>query len=162
LPLSIGAKSCSSFTATWSITLKPPTCPSRLQPVHQAKSCLDLLHLSHMTPCHVLCAMSSFIICSPVYLTQTHISPPNVVTQLPKPDKDISAGSLNSTLVMTIFGRGWVGTCWCQRTRWDECGVGFAPLAGLGPSWGKGPFNVLTSHPLLEFVHGEGMGMPYS
>ena len=62
LPSSIGAKSCSSFTATRSITPKPSTCPSRLQPVHQAKSCLDLLHLDHMTQCHVSCAISSFII----------------------------------------------------------------------------------------------------
>ena len=63
LPSFISAKSCSSFTAKWSIAPKPPTCPSRLQPVHQAKSCLDLLHLSHMTPCHVSFAMSSFITC---------------------------------------------------------------------------------------------------
>ena len=62
LSSSIGAKSCSSFTATWSIAPKPPTCSSRLQPVHQAKSCLDLLHLDYMTQCHVSCAMSSFII----------------------------------------------------------------------------------------------------
>ena len=62
LPSSIGAKSCSSFTATRSIAPKPPTCPSRLQPVHQSKSCLDLLHLDHMTQCHVSCAISSFII----------------------------------------------------------------------------------------------------
>ena len=41
LPSSIGAKSCSSFTATRSIAPKPPTCPSRLQPVHQPMSCLD-------------------------------------------------------------------------------------------------------------------------
>ena len=61
LPSSIGAKSCSSFTVTRSIAPKPPTCPSRLQPVHQAKSCL-LLHLDHMTQCHVSYAMSSFII----------------------------------------------------------------------------------------------------
>jgi hypothetical protein len=39
------------------------TCPSHLQPVDQAKSCLDLLHLSHMTQCHVSYAMSSFITC---------------------------------------------------------------------------------------------------
>ena len=38
------------------------TCSSHLQPVHRAKSCLDLLHLSHMTQCHVSYAMSSFII----------------------------------------------------------------------------------------------------
>ena len=62
LPSSIDAKSCSSFTATRSIAPKPPTCPSHLQPVHQAKSCLDLLHLDHMTQCHVSCAISSFII----------------------------------------------------------------------------------------------------
>ena len=62
LPSSIGAKSFSSFSTTRSITPKPPTCPSRLQPVHQAKSCLDLLHLDHMTLCHVSCAISSFII----------------------------------------------------------------------------------------------------
>jgi hypothetical protein len=63
LPLSssIDAKSCSSFTATWSIAPKLLTCPSRLQPVHQAKSCLDLLHLSHMTQCHVSYVMSFFI-----------------------------------------------------------------------------------------------------
>ena len=40
----------------------PPTCPSRLQPVHQAKFCLNLLHLDHMTQCHISYAMSSFII----------------------------------------------------------------------------------------------------
>ena len=62
LPSSIGAKSCSSFTTTRSITPKPPTCPSRLHPVHQAKSLLDLLHLGHMTQCHVSHAISSFII----------------------------------------------------------------------------------------------------
>jgi hypothetical protein len=39
------------------------TCPSHLQLVRRAKSCLDLLHLSHMTQCHVSCAMSSFITC---------------------------------------------------------------------------------------------------
>ena len=37
---------CSSFTATWSVTPKPSTCPSHLQPVHQAKPYLDLLHLA--------------------------------------------------------------------------------------------------------------------
>ena len=37
------------------------TCPSHLQPVHRAMPCLDLLHLSHMTQCHVSYAMSSFI-----------------------------------------------------------------------------------------------------
>ena len=63
LPLSIGTKSCSCFTATRSIAPKPPICPSRLQPVHQAKSCLDLLHLDHMTQCHVSCAISSIITC---------------------------------------------------------------------------------------------------
>ena len=61
-PSSIGTKSCSSFTAMRSIAPKLPTCPSCLQPVHQAKSCLDLLHLNHMTQCHVSCAMSSLII----------------------------------------------------------------------------------------------------
>ena len=54
---------CSSFTTTRSIAPKPPTCPSRLQLLHQAKPCLDLLHLSHMTPCHVSYAISSFITC---------------------------------------------------------------------------------------------------
>ena len=34
-----------------------------LQLVHQAKSCLNLVHLSHMTQCHVSYAMSSFITC---------------------------------------------------------------------------------------------------
>jgi hypothetical protein len=39
------------------------TCPSHLQPVHRAKSCLDLLHLDYMTQCHISCIMSSFITC---------------------------------------------------------------------------------------------------
>jgi hypothetical protein len=84
LPSSIDAKSCSSFTTTRSITPKPLTYPSRLQPVHQVKSCLDLLHLSHMTQCHVSYIMSSFIICvsfatslslftSMAYVAHTHI-----------------------------------------------------------------------------------------
>ena len=37
------------------------TCPSHLQPVRRTKSCLDLLHLDHMTQCYVSCAMSCFI-----------------------------------------------------------------------------------------------------
>ena len=67
MPSSIGAKSCSSFTTTRSIALKPSTCPSHLQPVHQAKSWLDLLHLSHMTQCHVSYAMGSFITCASLW-----------------------------------------------------------------------------------------------
>ena len=73
LPSSIGAKSCSSFTAMRSIAPKPSTCPSRLQPVHQAKSCLDLLHLSHMTQCHVSYAMSSFITCVSLATNPSHV-----------------------------------------------------------------------------------------
>jgi hypothetical protein len=46
-----------------SIGVKSSTCPSLLHLVRQAKSCLDLLHLSHMTPCHVSYAISSFITC---------------------------------------------------------------------------------------------------
>jgi hypothetical protein len=63
---SIGAKSCSSFTALRSITPKPLTCPSQLQLVHQAKPHLNLLHLDHITLCHVSYSMSSFITPSPV------------------------------------------------------------------------------------------------
>ena len=48
---------------TWFIAPKPPTCPSRLQLVRQAKSCLDILHLSRMTSCHVSYAISSIITC---------------------------------------------------------------------------------------------------
>jgi hypothetical protein len=95
---------------------KPLTFPSHLQLVHQAKSCLDLLHLDHMTQCHVSCAMSSFITCVSfaTFLNHLHrhgiccshtctcglitcvshintISPPKVITQLPKPNKDLSA-----------------------------------------------------------------------
>jgi hypothetical protein len=46
---------------TRSLALKPPTCPSHLQPVHRAKPHLDLLHIGHMTPCHVSYAISFFI-----------------------------------------------------------------------------------------------------
>jgi hypothetical protein len=55
------------------------TCPSHLQPVHQAKSCLDLLHLSHMTQCHVSYAMSSFITCVSFATYPKTISPPWIV-----------------------------------------------------------------------------------
>jgi hypothetical protein len=101
---------------TRSLASKPPTCPSHLQPVHQAKSCLDLLYLGHMTQCHVSYAMSSFIntcVSFATFLSRLHrhgicclhtctcglissvshiniISPPKVVTQLPKPNKDLS------------------------------------------------------------------------
>jgi hypothetical protein len=72
LPSSIGAKSCSSFTATRFIAPKPPTCPSRLQLVHQAKHCLDLLHLGHMTQFHVSYAVSSFITCVSFATSSSH------------------------------------------------------------------------------------------
>jgi hypothetical protein len=92
------------------------TCPLLLQPVRRAKSCLDLLHLDHMTQCNVSCAMSSSIItcvsfatflshlhhhgicCSHtctcgLFICVSHkntISPLKVVTQLPKLNKDLS------------------------------------------------------------------------
>jgi hypothetical protein len=98
---------------TRSLTSMPLTCPSHLQPVHRAKSCLDLLHLDHMTQCHVSCVMSSFIItCVSFAITPSHfhrhgicflhtytcglitcashintISPPKVITQLSKPNR---------------------------------------------------------------------------
>ena len=58
---SIGAKPFLQHPAMRSSASKPLTCPSLLQSVHQAKSCLDLLHLSHMTPCHISYVLSSFI-----------------------------------------------------------------------------------------------------
>jgi hypothetical protein len=97
-----------------------------LQPVHQAKLCLDLLHLDHMTQCHVSFVMSSFIItcvsfatclshfhlhgicCSHTctyglitYVSHINtISSPRVVTQLPKLHKDLSEGKARCSLVM--------------------------------------------------------------
>jgi hypothetical protein len=52
-----------------------------------------------MTPCHVSYAISSFMTQSlvdefPVYLSLDTISPPKVVTQLSKPNKDLSLGSI--------------------------------------------------------------------
>jgi hypothetical protein len=123
----------------WSIALKPPTCTSHLQPVRRAKSCLDLLLLDHMTQCHVSCAMSSFIntcvsfatspshlyrhgICclhtctygliSCVSLINT-ISPPKVVTQLPKPNNDLSISPFlviddNSTKIWKLSSFGFM------------------------------------------------------
>ena len=118
---------------------KPPTCPSRLQPVHQAKSCLDLLHLNHMTQCHVSCAISSFIIICVCFATSPNhfhlhsiccshtctsglltcvshintISPPRVVTQLPKPHKDLSISPFlviddNSTKIWKLSSFGFI------------------------------------------------------
>jgi hypothetical protein len=114
---SISVKSCSSFTVTrgpslQSLWLTLHTCNRSIKPSHV----FDLLHLDHMTQCHVLCAMSSLIIIcvsfttSPSHLYRhgicclhacayglifcvSHIntiSPPKVVTQLPKLNKDLS------------------------------------------------------------------------
>ena len=63
---STSTKSLLKHPATQSSASKPPTCPSLLQPVYQAKHHLDLLHLSHMTSCHVSYAINSFIIYIPV------------------------------------------------------------------------------------------------
>jgi len=52
---SIGAKSSLKPPATRSNASKPLTCPSHLQPVHQAKPHLDLLHL--VTWLHVMSHM---------------------------------------------------------------------------------------------------------
>jgi hypothetical protein len=49
------------------------TCPSHLQPVHRVKSYLNLLHLDHMTPCHVSYAMSSFVICVSLATSSSHL-----------------------------------------------------------------------------------------
>ena len=49
------------------------TCPSHLQHVRQAKPCLDILHFSHMTPCHVSYAMSSFITCVSLATNPSHL-----------------------------------------------------------------------------------------
>ena len=69
------------------------TCPSHLQPALHAKSCLDLLHLDHMTRCHVTYAISFMLIIHLwTNLCVSHIntiSLPKVVTQLPKPTKDL-------------------------------------------------------------------------
>ena len=50
------------------------TCPSHLQPVRRAKPCLDLLHLSHLTQCHVSYAMSSFITCVSLATYPSHFN----------------------------------------------------------------------------------------
>jgi hypothetical protein len=48
------------------------TCPSHLQPVHQVKPCLDLLHLGYMTQCHISYVMSSFITCVSFATSPSH------------------------------------------------------------------------------------------
>jgi hypothetical protein len=80
----------SSFPSMRFIVSKPLTCPSRLQPVYQAKPCLDLLHLgtwlhvmSHMqwAPSHMceLCNISKpfsppwHVLLTQVYLWTNHV-----------------------------------------------------------------------------------------
>ena len=115
LPRSIGTKSSLNLSFT-------------LQPVYRAKLYLDLLHLDQMTQCHVSCAMSSFIIiCVSFATSPSHfhlhgiccsqtctcglmtcvshintISPPRVVTQLPKPHKNLSTAALGQRLCHTV------------------------------------------------------------
>jgi hypothetical protein len=134
---------------TWSLALKPPTCPSHLQPVHRARSCLDLLHLDHMTQCHVSCALSSFIsTCVSFATTRSHlhchgicclhtctyglityvshintISPPKVVTQLPKPNKDLSISPFlvvddNSTKIWKLSSFQASSSHKCKLLNW--------------------------------------------
>jgi hypothetical protein len=109
-----------------------------LQLVRRAKSCLDLLHFDHMTQCHVSCAMSSFITCVSFAISSSHlhrhgmycshtstcglitcvshintISPPKVVTHLPKPNKDLSTSSFlviddNSTKIWKLSSNGFM------------------------------------------------------
>ena len=42
-------------------------------PSRHVLSCLDLLHISHMTPCHVSYAMSSFITCVSLATNTNHL-----------------------------------------------------------------------------------------
>jgi hypothetical protein len=113
---------------------------SHLQLVRQAKSCLDLLHLDHMIQYHVSCAMSSFIItcvsfatspshfhlhgicCSQTYTCGlitcvSHIntiSLSKVVTQLPKPNKDLScvlSVSWHERACVDLMRRGCIRSC---------------------------------------------------
>jgi hypothetical protein len=47
-----------------------------------------------------------------VYFTQTHISPPKIATQLPKPNKDLSISSFlvideNSTKIWNLSSNGF-------------------------------------------------------
>jgi hypothetical protein len=56
-----------------SIAPKPLTCPSHLQPIYQANSCLDLLCLSHMTQYHASYAMNSFITCVSFATNPSHL-----------------------------------------------------------------------------------------
>ena len=114
------------------------TCPSHLQLVHRAKSCLDLLHLDHMTQCHVSYAVSSIITCVSYATYPSHlhhhgmscshkctcglitcvshintISPPRVITQLPKPIKDLLISPFlviddNSTKILKLSSFGFM------------------------------------------------------
>ena len=63
-----------------SLALKPSTCPSLLQPVHQAKPHLDLLHLGHMTPCHVSLLRHHIFSCGLIFFVShiNIISPPKL------------------------------------------------------------------------------------
>jgi hypothetical protein len=131
---------------TRSLASKPPTCHSHLQPVRWAKSCLDLLHLDHMNPCHVSYAMSSSIItCASFVTSPSHfylhgiccshtctcglitcvyhiniISSPKAVTQLPKPNKDLSLGHRLPTTTNRHGGEKHRWKIWSTPTRWSS------------------------------------------
>ena len=90
------------------------TCPSHLQPVHRAETCLDLLHLDHMTmsclisnellhhmcePCNkfkpfhlygICCSHMMYLWTNHLCISLKHISPPKIVTQLSKQKNDLS------------------------------------------------------------------------
>jgi hypothetical protein len=73
LPLSIGAKSSLKLLRhLWCITLKPPTFPSHLQLVHRHQALSWSSPSSHMTPCQVSYAMTSFITCVSIATYPSH------------------------------------------------------------------------------------------
>ena len=64
--------------------------PERAVPTSTTATIWLWVRLQLPTPGHRLITNDVLVELSSVYLTQRHISPPKVITQLPKPNKDLS------------------------------------------------------------------------
>ena len=112
LPWSIGAKSCPSFTASRSVASKPWLALHHCN--RSIKPSLVLIFSTLVTWLHVMSHMQwapshRHMWTNHLCISICHIiSPPNVVTQLPKPNKDLSISSFfviddNTTKILKLI-----------------------------------------------------------
>ena len=109
-----------------------------------------------------------------MYLTQTHISPPKIVTQLTKPNKDLSLGAVRiiewRKLIVSSSDHGDCEGSWpfpsgepkgtlvdCSWLVWSSSCVSYA-----APYWGFGVWSQLAREPPSEWIATTRSSLPLS